>query len=64
MHGVDVGFLLVDPYGIQTYFSYHLESECINNDVKYEAVIQGLGKGFDLNVKCIEVFGDSQIVIK
>ena len=25
-HGVDGGFFLIDPYGIRTYFSYHLES--------------------------------------
>ena len=25
MHGVDVGCLQIDQYGIQTYFSYHLE---------------------------------------
>ena len=64
MHGVDYGFILVDMYRIQTYFSYHLESEWTNNDVEYEALIQGLKKAIDLNVKCIEVFGDSQVVIK
>ena len=37
MHGVDVGCLLIDLYGIQTYFSCHLESECTNNDIEYEA---------------------------
>jgi hypothetical protein len=62
--GVYVGYLLVDMYGIRTYFSYHLESECTNNDAKYEALIQGLRKAIDLNVKCIEVFGDSRLVIK
>ena len=62
--GVDAGCLLIDPCGIQTYFSYHLESEWTNNDVEYEALIQGLKKAIDLNVKCIEVFGDSQVVIK
>ena len=56
--GVYDGCLLVDPYGIQTYFSYHLESECTNNDLEYKTLIQGLRKEIDLNVKCIEVFGD------
>ena len=63
-HGVDDGYLLVDLYGIQTYFSCHLEFECTNNDDEYKALIQGLRKAFGLNVKCIEVFGDSQVVIK
>ena len=64
IHGVNVGYLLVYMYGIQTYFSYHLEFECTNNDVEYQAAIQGLKKEIDLNVKCIEVFGDSQVVIR
>ena len=62
--GVDVGFLLVGLCGIQTYFSHHLESKCTNNDVEYKALIQGLGKEINLNVKGIEVFGDSWLVIK
>ena len=54
----------IDPCGIQTYFSYHLESKCTNNNVKYEALIQGLRKAIDLKVKSIEVFGDSRLVIE
>ena len=38
-HGVDVGCLLIDPCGIQTYSSYHLESKWTNNDAKYESLI-------------------------
>ena len=56
--------LLIDPCGIRTYFPYHLESKCTNNDAKYEALIRGLRKEIDLNFKCIEVFGDSRLVIK
>jgi hypothetical protein len=63
-HGLDVGCLLIDPCGIRTYFTYHRESKCTYNDAKYEALIQGLGKAIDLNIKCIEVFGDSRLVIK
>ena len=64
MHGVDVGYLLIDPYGIKTYFSCPLESKCTNNDAMYEALIQGLRKEINLKVKSIEVFGDSRLVIK
>ena len=31
---------------------------------KYEASIQGFRKAIDMNITCLEVFGDSQIVIK
>ena len=40
-----------------------LEFDCKNNVVEYEAFVQGLKKALDLHVKCIEVFGDSQVVI-
>ena len=39
-----------------------LEFECTNNVAEYEALLKGLRKALDLNIKCIEVFGDSQIV--
>ena len=64
MQGVDASYLLVDPYGIQTYFSCHLESKCTNNDAKYDALIQGLGKEMNLKIQSIEVFGGSSLVIK
>lgn len=62
--GVDVGCLLLDLYVIQTYFSCHLKYECTNNDAEYEDLIQGIRKAIDLNFKCIEVFGNSQLLIK
>ena len=31
---------------------------------EYEALFQGLRKSINMNVKCLEVFGDSQIAIK
>jgi ribonuclease HI len=45
-------------------FLCHLESKCTNNDAKHEALIQGLRKEIDLKVKSIEVFCDSELVIK
>ena len=41
-----------------------LEFECTNNVAEYEALLQGLRKALDLNIKCIEVFRDSQIVAR
>ena len=35
-----------------------------NNDVEYEALTQGLRKEIHLNVKYMEAFGDSQLIIK
>lgn len=41
-----------------------LEFECMNNTAKYEALVQGLYKAIYLNVKYLQVFGDSKIIEK
>ena len=51
-------------YGNRTYLVVQLEHGCTDNVAEYEALIKGLGKAINMNVKFIEVFGDSQIVIK
>ena len=62
--GAGVGCLLIDPHGNKTMIACRLEFECTNNVAKYEALLEGLRKALDLNIKCIEVFGDSQIVAR
>ena len=62
--GAGDGCLLIDPHGNKTMVACHLEFECTNNVAEYEALVQGLRKALDLNIKCIEVFGDSQIVAR
>ena len=62
--GEGVGCLLIDPHGNKTMMACHLEFDCTNNVAEYEALIQGLIKELDLQIKCIEVFGDSQVVIR
>ena len=63
-YGVDVAFLLIDLCGNQTYLVVQLELGCTDTIVEYETLIQGLKKAINMDVKYIEVFGDSQIVIK
>lgn len=41
-----------------------LEFECTNNISKSEALVQGLYKAISLDIKYLQVFGDSEIVIK
>ena len=62
--GPGVGCLLIDLHGNRMMIACHLEYECINNVVEYEALMQGLKKALDLHVKCIQVFKDSQIVAR
>jgi hypothetical protein len=62
--GVVAGCLLIDPHGNCTRLSCHLESKCSDNMAEYETLVEGLRKTINMNVRCIEVFGDSQVVIK
>eukprot|EP00253_Pinus_taeda_P002923 PITA_02923 len=41
-----------------------LEFDCTNNTAEYEALVQGLYKAIRLNVKYLQVFRDSKIVVK
>jgi hypothetical protein len=51
--GVGAGCILIDPHQHKTIISYHLEFESTNNTTKYEALVQGLKKSIDLEVKCL-----------
>ena len=63
-YGADVRFLLINPYDNHTYLDVQMEPGCTDNVVEYEALIQGLGKAINNNVKYIQVFGDSKIIFK
>ncbi|MDO5304887.1 MAG: reverse transcriptase-like protein, partial [bacterium] len=62
--GAGAGCILVDPSGNKMFISCRLEFECTNNVAEYEALLQGLKKAIDLNVKFLHVFGDSEIVVR
>ena len=55
---------LINPEKNRHFLSYRLEFECTNNTVEYEALVQGLRKSIELNVKNLKVFGDSEIVVR
>ena len=56
--------VLID-HKINTHFlSCRLEFECTNNTAEYEALVQGLKRAIELNVKNLKVFGDSEIVVR
>jgi hypothetical protein len=62
--GSRAGCILIDPKGKHNFRSCRLEFECTNNTVEYEALVQGLKKSIDLNVKELKVFGDSKIIVR
>jgi ribonuclease HI len=62
--GSGEGCILIDPKGKQNFLSHKLEFECTNNTAEYEALVQGLKKAIDLNIKELKVFGDSEIIVR
>ena len=62
--GSGAGCILIDPEKKKHFLSCRLEFECTNNTIEYEALVQGLKKTIELNVKKLKVFGDSEIVVR
>jgi ribonuclease HI len=48
----------------KTCISCLLEFNCTNNTVIYEALVQGLNKAINLNLKCLRIFGDLEIIVR
>ena len=61
--GAGAGCLLIDPKGNKTCIACRLEFNCTNNTIEYEALIQGLKKMIDLEIKVLVAYGDSEIII-
>jgi len=57
--GVGAGCIFINTSRKHSFISCRLEFECTNNIVGYKALVQGLKKAIDLNIKELVVFGDS-----
>lgn len=62
--GVGTGCILTDPEGNNNLIACRPEFECTNNTTEYEVLIHGLEKAIDLGLRKIQIFGDSEIVIR
>jgi ribonuclease HI len=62
--GSGAGCILINQKGKHHFLSCRLEFKCTKNTAEYEALVQGLKKAIDLNVKELKVFGDSEIIIR
>ena len=56
--------MLIDPIGNKTFIACRLEFNCTNNIVEYEALIQGLKKAIDLDIKVLIAYGDSETIVR
>ncbi len=55
---------MIDPASNKTLVACRLGFECINNTTEYEGLVHGIEKSIDLGVSKIQIFGDSEIVVK
>ncbi|XP_028106068.1 uncharacterized protein LOC114305156 [Camellia sinensis] len=64
--GVGAGVVLIAPNKQMHQFAYQLEAQHIQscNQAKYEALIIGLELAIKFKIRSLQVFGDSQLVIK
>ena len=61
---VGAGIVIISPFGKKTMFSFQLDFLCTNNQAEYEALVLGLKILVELGATTVEIFGDSQLVIK
>jgi ribonuclease HI len=61
--GAGAGLLFVSPLGEHMWYAVRLHFPASNNMAEYEALLCGLKIAIEIGVKCLDVRGDSQLVI-
>lgn len=62
--GQGAGYVLVSPNGLVHEVSVRIEYACTNNQIEYEALLLGLTHLQQMEVKDVDVFGDSMLVVQ
>jgi ribonuclease HI len=62
--GAAAGSWIRPPSGEPKMLSYKLYFDCTNNIAEYEALVLGLRALKDLRAKKIDIYGDSELVVK
>jgi ribonuclease HI len=61
--GAGAGLLFISPLGKHLRYVIRLHFPASNNEVEYEALVNGLRIAVELGVRCLDARGDSQLVI-
>jgi ribonuclease HI len=60
---VGVGLVFISPLGVRMHYVIRLHFAPSNNIAEYEALVNGLHIAAELGIKCLDVRGDSQLII-
>jgi hypothetical protein len=62
--GQGVGIIIISPNGAEIGMSSRLNFYCTNNQIEYEALLFGLIMLRSMEVKYVEAYGDSLLVVQ
>jgi ribonuclease HI len=61
--GAGVGLVFISPLGVRMEYMVRLHFPASNNVAEYEALNNGLWIVVELGIKCLEIRGDSELVV-
>ena len=61
--GAGAGLLFISPLRVHMHYMIWLHFTASNNAAKYEALVNGLMIAIELGVRCLDVQGNSQLVV-
>jgi ribonuclease HI len=61
--GADAGLVFISPLGVRMRYVIQLYFAASNNIAEYEALVNGLHITTELGIRCLDVRGDSQLII-
>ena len=62
--GSGAGLILTSPEGIDIEYALRFKFQTSNNEAEYEAIIAGLNLAYSLEIDQLEVYNDSQLVVR
>ena len=61
--GTDVGLVFMSPLRVHMRYMVRLHFPSSNNVAEYEELINSLRIAIELGIRCLDVWGDSQLVV-
>ncbi|XP_024630314.1 uncharacterized protein [Medicago truncatula] len=63
-NGTRIGVVIISPKDILTKYKFRINQYCSNNEAEYETLMTVLEIALELGEKCVEIKGDSELVLK